>query len=653
MNQRKLYYLFILWVLCCIGISCDDLEDQPLPQGDDSPEEMATAELYVLNEGLFNLNNSTLFRYDFARKQRDVQYFKRINKRGLGDTATDAALYGSKIYIVVNVSSYVEVIDFLSGKSLKQIPFRQENGSSRQPRQMAFHKDKVYVCSFDGTVARIDTTSLAIEAITKAGRNPDGICIQNNQIFVSNSGGLDADAQGVDHTVSVIDIESFSEIKKIEVGPNPGKILPDTQGNVYVVTRGDQLEEGNYALHKINATTHMVTHTYADPVLNFVIHKDFAYAYSYHYRTQECAYPLIDLITDQTLSANFITGKEIQKPYAIAINPFSDNIYISDAANYQTEGDIYCFDQQGELLYKIANVGLNPNTLFFSDISSKSDGNIPEPEPISKAFASKVLEYHPAPGQFINTTTSAYQEGFTYEEVLAFANERIKKRSLFSLGGYGGYITLGFEESIPNKEGEYDFKVYGNAFYSPIQYEGELKAGSAEPGIVMVSKDENKNGIPDDAWYELAGSEYYSDETILNYEITYFKPNENKEDILWKDNQGNSGIIRSNPIHNQSYFPLWITEQEITFKGSKLQNNIKEKEGRWVNFSYPWGYADNHPNRSDLSNFKIEWAVNENGEPVHLDEIDFIRIYTAVNQSAESIGEVSTEIETVENLHYN
>ncbi|NMA75217.1 MAG: YncE family protein [Bacteroidales bacterium] len=652
MNQ-KLYYLFLLCILSCVGVACDDLEDQPLPNDDTPPEEMATAEFYVLNEGLFNLNNSTLFRYNFKSEQRDTQYFRRINKRGLGDTATDAAIYGSKIYIVVNVSSYVEVIDFLSGKSLKQIPFRQDNGSSRQPRQITFHKDKAYVCSFDGTVARIDTTDLAIEAVTKAGRNPDGICIQNNQIFVSNSGGLDADNQGVDHTVSVIDLQSFNEIKKIEVGPNPGKILPDSRGNVYVVTRGNQLEEGNYKLHKIDSDTHTVTRTYDYPILNFVIHNNFAYAYSYNYSTDESTYPLIDLISNQILADNFITQEEIQRPYAIAINPFSDNIYISDAANYQTEGDVYCFDQQGDLLYKIANVGLNPNTLLFSDISSKADGGSLEPEPLSKAFASKVLEYLPAPGQFINTTTSAYKEGFSSEEVMAFANEKIKNRSLFSLGSYGGYITFGFEESIPNVKGEYDFKVHGNSFYSPIQYEGNLKAGSSEPGIVLVSKDENENGIPDDAWYELAGSEYHSKETIRDYEITYFKPKNAIDAILWKDNQGNSGTILNNSIHSQPYYPLWVVENEMTFRGSRLPNNIKEIEGRWVNFSFPWGYADNHPNNSDLSRFKIDWAVNEKGESVYLDKVDFVRIYTGVNQHIGSTGEVSTEIETIENLHYD
>ena len=102
-----------------------------------------------------------------------------------------------------------------------------ENGSSRQPRYIAFHKDKAYVCSFDGTVARIDTTSLEIEEYATVGRNPDGICVQGDKLYVSNSGGLDWDGIGVDNTVSVVSTEPFKEIKKIQVGYDPGRIRAD------------------------------------------------------------------------------------------------------------------------------------------------------------------------------------------------------------------------------------------------------------------------------------------------------------------------------------------------------------------------------------------------------------------------------------------
>ncbi len=52
----------------------------------------------------------------------------------------------------------------------------------------------------------------------------------------------------------------------------------------------------------------------------------------------------------------------------------------------------------------------------------------------------------------------------------------------------------------------------------------------------------------------------------------------------------------------------------------------------WVGYCYAWGYADNHPNGEEQCKFKIDWAVDKNGNPVVLDGIDFVRIYTAVNQ---------------------
>ena len=118
--------------------------DQDIPGGNSNGNviETGTSEMYVLNEGLFNLNNSTLMRYSFKDSRMDMNYFRSLNRRGLGDTANDMAIYGEKLYIVVNVSSQIEVIDLQSGLSLKQIPMLTENGSSRQPRFITFHKDK-------------------------------------------------------------------------------------------------------------------------------------------------------------------------------------------------------------------------------------------------------------------------------------------------------------------------------------------------------------------------------------------------------------------------------------------------------------------------------------------------------------------------------
>lgn len=376
--------------------------------------------------------------------------------------------------------------------------------------------------------------------------------------------------------------------------------------------------------------------------------------YTYDYQTKDSAIKVFDLNAGTVIRDNFITdGTAIQTPFSIQLNPFSGNVYITEAYNYTVKGDVLCFNQQGQLQYRLNDIGLNPNTVVFSDKASQNEaGDTPEDPNAPSAFANKVFEYIPAPGQFINTTTSAYEDGFSAGQVLERATEKLKKKSVISLGGFGGTITVGFHQSIRNSKGEYDFRILGNASYNQNTGTGAL-GGSAEPGIVLVSKDENGNGLPDDEWYELAGSEYGKDTETRNYEITYYRPQPANGDVRWTDNQGGEGFVYRNSYHQQdSYYPNWIEEDEITFRGTRLKDNAINEGGTWVGYCYPWGYADNHPNRSEFSQFKIDWAVDQNGNHVELDKIDFVKIYTAVNQNVGWMGEISTEVMTVEDLHF-
>lgn len=661
--MRKFKYL-ICFFLSLSFYACDDITDKdPTPEEPgNATEETGTAEMYVLSEGLFNTNNSTLAYYSLKNGEKDEDYFRNVNRRGLGDTANDMALYGSKLYIVVNVSSQIEVVDFQTGISLKQIPMKDEQGIPREPRYIAFHKNKAYVCSFDGTVTRIDTTSLEIDAYATAGRNPDGICVQGDKLYVSNSGGLDWSDLGVDNTVSVISTDPFEEIKKIQVGPNPGRISADEYGHVYVSTRGEAISEGDYNFVQIDTRTDEVTRTYNEKVMSFAINDQIGYLYNYNYSTKSSQIKVFNLLSGTIMRENFITdGTEISTPYGIFVNPYSGNIYITDAYNYLVRGDVLCFNPQGKLLYRLASIGQNPNTIVFSDKSSHNNSGGSGDDPRAAAFANKVWEYHPAPSQFMNTSTTAYKDGFTYQQVLEYATEKLLDRNLclISLGAFGGYITVGFDHTIPNIPGEFDLKIYGNASYDIYGTNRDEPGGSAEPGIVLVSKDTNGNGLPDDEWYELAGSEYNSPTTIKNYEITYYRPEHSGDDIRWTDNQGGNGYIFKNEFNTQaSYYPQWVEEDQITFHGNRLADNAvnearPDMPEHWVGYCYAWGYADNHPNNTEYSKFKIDWAVDQNGSPVHLDGIDFVKIYTAVNQDCGWSGEISTEIQAIEDLHYN
>lgn len=267
-------------------------------------------------------------------------------------------------------------------------------------------------------------------------------------------------------------------------------------------------------------------------------------------------------------------------------------------------------------------------------------------------FASGVSEYLPAPGQYTNAD---------FIGTPTAANSLIgNNRGLVSLGAYGGSITLQFASGIkndPNNPYGVDFTVFGNA--TPTW---------SEPGIVQVMKDENKNGLPDDTWYEIAGSDHYWETTTSNYEITYRNSGINTAtDIYWTDNQQNSGIIPENSFHRQSYYPhaeLFPTVpiSSFTLKGTRLAGQIDLSNPGVVNsYRRAFGYADNtpvlsfsekipdNPYTSEIEGsggdaIDIDWAIGVYGNYVKLDEIHFIRIYTAMNALAGWLGEISTEI---------
>lgn len=262
----------------------------------------------------------------------------------------------------------------------------------------------------------------------------------------------------------------------------------------------------------------------------------------------------------------------------------------------------------------------------------------------SSPYSTKVYEFMAAPGQFVNEGYTA----FTMQMANSYAEGRLAQEAYVSLGGFGGYIVVGFDHSIKNN-GEYDFAIMGNSF-----------DGSSEPGIVWVMQDENGNGLPDDTWYELRGSETGKPETIQNYEVTYYRPTSPKSNVLWTDNQGNTGEIDWLGFHQQDYYyPIWVKENQYTLRGTRLEARTEDESGKgtyWVNRHFDWGYADNFSPIDRLTDddnyyaapnanhFKISHAMDYKGNAVHLEYIDFIKVQTGLNVKAGWLGENSTEV---------
>ncbi|WP_238387908.1 cell surface protein [Pararcticibacter amylolyticus] len=261
-----------------------------------------------------------------------------------------------------------------------------------------------------------------------------------------------------------------------------------------------------------------------------------------------------------------------------------------------------------------------------SSSSKKITVNVlPKTTPVSEAnkmYVSSLFEYLPAPGQYINVNVGNLES----------AAGILGKRGTVTLGAWGGYIVLGFDHKVPNVAGKEDIIIYNNA--------GLI----SEPGVVWVMEDQNGNGKPDDTWYELKGSASAMAGYVRNYSVTYTRPNPITGDVPWKDNKGNTGVVKTNSYHPQTYFPLWISGNEYTLTGTSLPSvNINMSNPSYITSSpFEYGYADNA--REGFDKLDISNAIDASGNSVNLQGIHFIKIQTGIQANMGWLGELSTEV---------
>jgi YVTN family beta-propeller protein len=351
MKQLKLNNFIIAFAFITVLASC---HKDKLVQKSDTPTAQR-AGIYILNQGEYGDNNSTLTYYDYTSKNLIPDQYSVANSAVIGDTGNDIEIYGSKMYIVVNVSSVVDIVDPKTSKLIKQDSLVSSSHVAREPRSIAFYKGNAFITSYDGTVAVMDTATLAITKYITVGNDPEQLVVANNKLYVANSGGLSV--TGFDNTVSVIDLNTLTQTKKVTVITNPVSMAADAYGNVYVLSLGDYDKIAG-GMTIIDSKTDLVK-SQPEVSLGYIIPITVK-GDSVYYLTANNKVAIYNAKTQSHVSDSFITdGTQITTPYTIAADPTTGEVFVTDAKDYASNGTLYAFDKTGKKEYSIT-VGINP-----------------------------------------------------------------------------------------------------------------------------------------------------------------------------------------------------------------------------------------------------------------------------------------------------
>ena len=380
--MKKLYIYFL--PLLMVATSCRE-DELVVPTeyeiiGDERPSSHIRG-FYLVNEGNMGSNKCTLDFYDYMTGLYSRNFYSERNPnviKELGDVGNDIGIYGSKLYVVINCSHKVEVMDARSGIRLGQIDIPN-------CRYIRFHRGRAYVSSYvgpvlidpnapKGAVFEVDTLSLAVTRKVSVGYQPEEMEIVDDYMYVANSGGYRV--PDYDNTVSVIQMIDFKQVQQIPVGINLHRVKKDRYNKLWVSSRGDyqSVPSRLFVLEKRPGHNQMVvTDTIRVACSNMAVHGDSLYYYATEWNNftamNTISYGIIDIRSKKVVSTNFITDgteKDITIPYGIAIHPETGDIFVTDAKNYVSSGTLYCFTKEGKRKWSVRTGDIPAHITFLT-----------------------------------------------------------------------------------------------------------------------------------------------------------------------------------------------------------------------------------------------------------------------------------------------
>lgn len=319
--------------------------------------------IYLVNQGNQGSNKARLdflnFHNGFYIRDVFTEYNPEVVK-GLGDTGNDVQVYKGKVFVAVNGSHKVEIMDAYSMKRLAQVDvpncrFIAFDGNCAYVTSYVA-KDKEAIKTQKGALYRIDLDTYKVTGQVTVGYQPEQLVIRDGKAYVANSGGYSK--EGYDNTVSVVDLKSMKVEYDIEVAVNLELMLVDAEGTIWVSSRGNYSDVSstlNYLVKK--GDKYELGGSVNVPVSSMALAGDKIYVIGSTYTNTNgtwaltTTYNIVNVKTRKLESGSFITDgteSDIATAFTVTVNPGNGDIYVTDAKDYVSSGTLHCYTASGK-----------------------------------------------------------------------------------------------------------------------------------------------------------------------------------------------------------------------------------------------------------------------------------------------------------------
>ena len=349
--MKFLVYISIILSL----LSCSKTELGP--QCEDCPKEPITStnftDVLIINEGNYTNGNASLSFYKSETQEVHHNVYSNANSGiPLGDVAQSALQIGDKLYVVVNNSSKIAVLDANNFEIIQTI-----SGFNSPRYILPINNQKAYVSDlYANAISIIDLTTNTISGYITTNGWTEKMLLHNDTAYVCDYNNA---------KVLIINTTLNTIVGNIPVGKGVNSIALDKNNKIWVMCSGGYNEEiprivqFNPTNRTIEKTILFADITHSPSSLTFNDVKDeFIYINQNVFKMS---------INDNSLPITpFITRASGSLFYGLGISPVNNEIYIADAKDYVQKGDVYRYSYSGNLIHQFESGIIPGDFLFFN-----------------------------------------------------------------------------------------------------------------------------------------------------------------------------------------------------------------------------------------------------------------------------------------------
>ncbi len=317
--------------------------------------------LYIANEGSLGNGNASLSLYRLEENQVYNDVFKQKNNQPLGDILQSVLIDGDLLYLAVNNSDKIVIVDKndFALKGTIQV---------RKPRYMLkVSEEKMYVsCLYYPEINIVNPRTMQVTGkIDIDYPNSEGMTLLNGKVYVCNW-------DTACHHIYEIDPANDAITRRLPIAGAAGQqVLADKNQKLWVLA-GNVYKQKTASLTQIDPLSGSTIKSFTFPAGADVMKpcwnpaKDTLYYLGVNYNGGTAYNGVYRMNIDAGVlpQSLFIQAQALQYFWALGVDPATNRIYVGDPKGFIQQGNVGVYQTNGDLIRSFT-VGLGPGYFYF------------------------------------------------------------------------------------------------------------------------------------------------------------------------------------------------------------------------------------------------------------------------------------------------